>query len=401
VLISGYRWTKFTPLFTPLKNMKVGIQNKEGRLILVWNDGNRRTMAIGMPDTPPGRALADKIKAEIEWDWHIGQYDSTKLKYMPRTLGSNATEISAPELFDHFTKYQAKDKKLSQSSIDTRYHPLKRMLEKHLSIPANDVGRRQAEKLADICDDTLTAGTAKARFWLLASCWDWAKGRFHVVDENPFRGFNRRFQTTEPRLRPKPFTADEIAKILGEFRVNVYYSHYHDYVVFLMGVGCRIGEAAGLRWQHVADDCESVHICRSITRGREGRTKTKRERVVNLSPAIIAMLKARKTSQQPQPNDLVFSTPNGLPINDRNFRRRAWTEVLKTAGVAYRKPYTCRSTAASHALANGEDYVSVAKALGHSPKVLHDNYADVIESRSVINTLELIQSAYSGGGDHE
>jgi integrase len=326
VLISGYRWTKFTPPFTPLKNMKVGIQNKEGRLILVWNDGKRRTMAIGLPDTPPARALAEKTKAEIEWDWHIKQYDPTLLKYKPRTVGSNATEISVPELFDRFTKYQAKDKRLSQSSIDTRYQPLKRMLEKYLNIPADDVGKRQVERFADICDDNLTAGTAKARFWLLASCWDWAKGRYHVAEENPFRGFNRRFQSTEHRPKPKPFTADEISKILGEFRVNVYYSHYH-YVVFLLGVGSRIGETAGLRWQHVADDCESVHICRSIARGHEGQAKTK-------------------------------------------------------------------------PLANREDYVSVAKALGHPPRVLHDNYAEVIESRSVINTLELIQGIGSEGA-HE
>jgi integrase len=111
------------------------------------------------------------------------------------------------------------------------------------------------------------------------------------------------------------------------------------------------------------------------------------------APPAIAMLKARKAS-------LVFSTPNGLPINDRNFRRRAWTAVLKATGVTYRKPYTCRSTAASHALDNREDYVAVAKALGHPPRVLHDNYAEVIESRSVINTLELIQSIGSEGA-HE
>jgi tRNA A37 threonylcarbamoyladenosine synthetase subunit TsaC/SUA5/YrdC len=46
--------------------MKVGIQNKEGSLILAWNDGTRRTMAIRLPDTPPARALAEKTKAEIE-----------------------------------------------------------------------------------------------------------------------------------------------------------------------------------------------------------------------------------------------------------------------------------------------------------------------------------------------
>jgi integrase len=318
-----------------------------------------------------------------------------------RTIGANATEISVPELFDRFIKFQTKDRKLAQSSIDTCYKPLGRMLEKHLDIPANEVGKRQVEKFADVCDDTLTAGTAKARFWLLASCWDWAKDRYHVAEVNPFRGHNRRFQSTEPKHRPKPFSIDEIGKILGEFRVNKYYSYYHDYVMFLLGVGCRPGEAASLCWQRVAEDCSSVNICRSITRGQEGPTKTKRDRTVNLSPAIVSMLKARRERYQPQPNDLVFPTPNGLPINDRNFRRRAWTEVLKAARVDYRKPYTCRSTAASHALANREDYISVAKALGHSPRVLHDNYAEVIESRSVINTLEGILDGGSGGGDRE
>jgi hypothetical protein len=102
--------------------MKVGIQNKESRLILVWNEGKRWTMAIGLLDTPPARALAEKTKAKIEWDWHM---------------------------------------------------------------------------------------------------------------------------------------------------------------MLLLG-----GEAAGLLWQDIADDCRTVHFCRSITRGHEGRTKTKRDRKINLSPAI-------------------------------------------------------------------------------------------------------------------
>lgn len=37
---------------------------------------------------------------------------------------------------------------------------------------------------------------------------------------------------------------------------------------------------------------------------------------------------------------------------------------------------------------------AVAKALGHSPRVLHDNYAEVIESRSVINTLEFFSGRW-------
>ena len=69
--------------------------------------------------------------------------------------------------------------------------------------------------------------------------------------------------------------------------------------------------------------------------------------------AIAAMLQARKESLKPQSDDdLVFASPTGLPICDRMFNRRAWKTVLSNLGILYRKPYTTRKTAISHALAN-------------------------------------------------
>lgn len=362
--------------------MKVGIQNKEDRLILVWNDGKRRTMAIGAADNTASRAAAQRKKAEIEQDWITEHYDRTLLKYKPRTLGKSATEISVPELFDRFTKYQAKEEGLSQSSIVTRYIALRKMLEKVLDVPANTIGKKEAERFADVCAKTLQPSTSKARFWLLIKCWNWAKGKYHVAEDNPFQGVATRFKSQEKKP-PQPFSALEVRDILEGFRSSKYYSPYADFVAFLFGVGCRIGEAVGLRWENVAADFTSVYICESISRGVVGSTKTKRSRAVNLSPSIAAMLKQRKDNCHANQADLVFTTPTGLSINDRNFRRRAWTQVLKAAGVLYRKPYTSRSTAISHALAAGQDYISVAKAAGHSPQVLHDNYANIIENRSI------------------
>ena len=366
--------------------MKVGIQNKKGWLILVWNDGNRRTMATGIrADIAGAKSLAQKSATRIESDFHRrdeGYYDPSLLKYKPRVLGKTATEISAPELFERFTKHQAKAKGLSQSSVDARYTPLRQSLTKHLDRPANTIGKREAERFADVCADVLQSSTAKARICLLVSCWDWAKGKYHVAEENPFKGLAARFRS-QSKKPSQPFSASEVQAILEGFRSSVYYSPYADFVTFLFGVGCRIGEAVGLRWENVATDFTSVYICESITRGVVGSTKTKRSRTVNLSPSIAAMLKRRKESQPPEPADLVFTTPTGLSINDRNFRRRAWNQVLKAVGVPYRKPYTSRSTAISHALAAGVDYISVAKAAGHSAQVLHENYANVIERRSV------------------
>ena len=366
--------------------MKVGIQDKKGWLILAWNDGKRRTMATGIrADITGAKALAQKIATRIELDFlqrDEGRYDETLLRYKPRILGKSATEISAPELFDRFTKHQAKAKGLAQSGINSRYIALRKMLEKVLDVSANTVGEREAERFADVCADTLQSDTAKARIWLLASCWDWAKGKYHVTEENPFRGLSNRFRS-QPKKPKRPFSVAEVRAILDGFRSSQYYAHYADHAAFLLGVGSRPGEAAGLWWENVATDFTKVYICQSFSRGVVGDTKTKESRTVNLSPSIIAMLKRRMKDQKPKPSDLVFFTPNGLPIDDRNFRRRAWTKVLKAAGVNYRSPYTSRGTAASHAIASNQDHVSVAKALGNSPKVLYDHYVDIIESRPV------------------
>jgi hypothetical protein len=92
----------YTAIYTS-EQMKVGIQDKKGWLILVWNDGKRRTMATGIrADITGAKALAQKIATRIELDFlqrDEGRYDETLLRYKPRILGTSATEISAPELF--------------------------------------------------------------------------------------------------------------------------------------------------------------------------------------------------------------------------------------------------------------------------------------------------------------
>lgn len=262
------------------------------------------------------------------------------------------------------------------------------MLEKVLDVSANKIDKREAERFADICGATLEPSTAKARIWLLVSCWDWAKGKYHIAEENPFKGLADRFRSQQKKPK-KPFSYVEVRAILEEFRSSQYYSHYADFATFLLGVGTRFGEAAGLVWENVTDDFTSVYVEESHSRGKKGDTKTKKSRTVNnLPPSIVAMLKRRMEAQQPKPSDLVFFTPTGLPMDDRNFRRRAWTKVLQAAGVKYRCPYTTRSTVASHSIASGANYISVAKALGNSPKVLHDHYLDIIESRSIFVDFE-------------
>jgi integrase len=371
--------------------MKVTIENLEGRLRLRWTcpqTGKRKNLALGVDDSTTGRAFAATIKDWIENDVKHGYYDPTLLKYKPRTIGKNATEITTVELFDRFTQHQFKQEGLAKSSIESRYQPVKRMLEKHLNIQAVAVDKRRAISFADVCGDTLTPGTAKARIMLLKSAWDWGRGRYQLADENPWVGLAKRFRSVD-RQSPAAFSADEVKRILKGFRDSRYYAHYTDFVVYRFGMGTRGGEASALKWKHLSSDFRAVWIGESFSRGTTGSTKTKKARTVVIPDTIATMLKARKEALNPQSDDeLVFASPTGLPICDRMFNRRAWKTVLANAGVPYRRPYTTRKTQASHSLANGANPIDVARALGHDVNTLYEYYADSIQKGSVFVSFE-------------
>jgi integrase len=121
--------------------MKITIENLNDRLRLRWIcpvSGKRKTLAVGMADSPAGRAYARSIKDRIETDAHprnlYEYYDPTLLKYRDKVIGKNSSEVTMVELFDRFTKHQQKNKALAQSSVNYRYVPVKRMLEKHLNL---------------------------------------------------------------------------------------------------------------------------------------------------------------------------------------------------------------------------------------------------------------------------
>ncbi len=371
----------FTPLITPLNLMKIQIENHNGRLRLRWDDGDKRqTLAIGVNDTPVGRSLAQKKKAEIEHDWVIGQYDRTLLKYRPRTIGKTAAEILAPELFRLFGEHQAKYKGVSRSSIESRYKPIVRMLEKYLNKPAHTIAKRHVDNFVTICHETISGRTAKERCWLIQSCWDWASDKYHLAPDNPWMGVSGRFQIL-PRQQVKPFTIAELRAIRAAIANHPQYRHYSDFVSFLTNTACRFGEAAGLRWKHLNADYTTAWIGESISRGHSGTTKTGKARTIQLSPTLQAVLLSKHQKVQSKPDDLVFPAPKGGAIDDNRFRARCWTKILEICNIEYRKPYAIRHSAISHALAKGVNPIALAEQTGHDKRVLLDTYAHAIDKK--------------------
>jgi integrase len=360
--------------------MKVTIENLNNRLRLRWvcpETGKRRTLALGLNDGNTGRGEAARAKARIENDVANGYYDPTLTKYLPPKKRQHITGITTVELFDRFTQYQQKHEGLSKASIETRYRYLKVMLEKHLNIRAADIDRASIDGFALVCRK-LKPDTAKQRIWLLKAAWTWGRDKFQLPDVNPWDGVADRFKSVP--VQPVPaFSKDECRKILDGFRNSPHYASYFEYVRFRLSMANRPQEVRDLKWEHIAADFGSVWF---------SSNKTKKARTVTLDQSIASMLKNRRDRLKPASDDeLVFTSREGLPIDNGNFRR-LWRKVLAEVGVPYRKPYTTRKTSVRHSLLGGANYIEVAAAAGHDPHTMHKYYGDAIQQTSVLKAFE-------------
>ncbi|NEP58443.1 MAG: tyrosine-type recombinase/integrase [Symploca sp. SIO2G7] len=355
----------------------VAIQGFKGRLRLRWSyQGKRYCLYVELPDTPINRKAAEIKARQIELDIISGNLDKTLVKYKLQKESS----ITLALLFSKFTEYKAK--KVYSRTLD-KYKGLAKHIQSFFgNKSANLVKEKDAENFAEWLGEALTPSTVKERVGLLKACYDWGLKQ-KLVTENPWEDITVRIP---PKQRPNPFSRKEVAAILNGFRNHPKYNYYADYVEFLLGTGCRISEAIGLRWKQCKPDCTGCWISETLTRGIRKETKTGRDRYLPLTPHLTQVLLNRKDDSA-QAEDLVFTTPQGNPIDDHNFRNRAWKKILNQLNIEYRKPYACRATFVSHALDAGMNPVDVAELTGHNVRTLYEHYAGSIQSRPKLPEL--------------
>ncbi|PSB57759.1 tyrosine-type recombinase/integrase [Chamaesiphon polymorphus] len=373
---------------------KVWIETTGGTLRACWrHNGKTQKMSLGLPDNKLGRVVAEQKIAVIEADLISGNYDETKLKYRPRK-GKNGTVVSAAVLFEKYAAQRLKAGELSHSS-KVRLKGIASKLEVFLGDTlAEKVDRAVAEKMVEEWLATASPRTIKERLFDLRACWGWARGKYHIAKDCPWSDCLERMKR-KAKSKPQqkiPFTIAELQTIRSETQLNSSYSHYTDFIIFLANMGCRPGEAAALRWKHISPDRSNAWIGESISRGHRNTkgTKTGDSRTLLLNSDVRAMLAARFERLQPQPDDLVFTSPLGFAINDNNFCKRVWKPVLSICGIEYRPPYNLRHTAESRALSNKADPVALARQAGHSPKTMFATYAHEIDPKCLyVNVGEL------------
>jgi integrase len=180
-----------------------------------------------------------------------------------------------------------------------------------------------------------------------------------------------RFEFTCPFIRIKPlkvpksdiqpFTLQEVQQILNAVRAD-----FRTYFLVRFFTGMRTGEIDGLKWKYVDFEKRQILIRETIVRGEEEYTKTdSSQREIQMNTLVYEALLAHKEWTASR-SEYVFCSPNGNIIDHANVTKRIWYPLLKILGIAPRRPYQTRHTAATLWLAAGENPEWIARQMGHS-----------------------------------
>ena len=158
---------------------------------------------------------------------------------------------------------------------------------------------------------------------------------------------------------------------------------YRPLLAFLVGTGCRIGEALGLTWADLSVPERTARIAMQVNRdGQRVSLKTDHSRrTLELHGPLVALLAEHKlASQDNRPGALVFASGSGTAFSDRNVARRGLQVACQRTAVPVISPHALRHAHASALLADGWDLAAVSRRLGHgSVAITASTYAHLIE----------------------
>ncbi|HBR74262.1 MAG TPA: site-specific integrase [Cyanobacteria bacterium UBA11159] len=334
--------------------------------------GEQKYLYLGLPDTPINRSAA-LVKAQaIEADIAFDRFDTTLKKYKPPYL----EQVKIPDLSDLWKQYTIyKGKVLSSTTIKREY----RRVATHISkFPCQKTSRVGATRIRQHLIKTSSLQTAKKILEYLSACCEWARGE-DLLTENPF-SFLPKVKGKTPKKPIHPFSKTERDLIINGFESSDKWRHYTKYVEFLFLTGCRTSEAVGIQWKHIDTNASLIHFREALVDGSRKDTKTHKARVFPINKQLGEVIASLRRGN---PEDLVFTDPDGKPIDSRQFTKVVWTEILEWKGIEYRVQYNPRHSFITYCLEAGIQVAQIAQWVGNSPATIWTYYAGVTSLQNV------------------
>ena len=341
--------------------------------------GRRLREQTSLPDTPVNRKRLQKALDRIETEIALGSFDYAKTfgKPMPidKTVnedtqplgGESSASVSGTPLFKIFAEQWFKEVEVTWRRS---YRVTQRgTLDKYI-LPCfgdKEVGRitkadvlefraSLAKVTARKSEETLSNRRINAILKPLRQILNEAADRFE---------FTSAYRNIKPlkmkRSDVQPFTLDEVELILKTARQD-----YRNYFTVRFFTGMRTGEVHGLKWKYVDFERRLILVRESIVLKEEDELKTDGSvRDIQMSQMVYDALKAQYQAAS-EHSEYVFCNQAGHPVDNQNFLNRVWNPLLRHLGLAHRRAYQMRHTAATLWLASGEAPEWIARQLGHT-----------------------------------
>jgi len=197
----------------------------------------------------------------------------------------------------------------------------------------------------------------------------------------------------------QPFSLDEVQKILAVARKD-----FRNYFITRFFTGMRTGEIHGLKWKHVDFERRLILVRETVIEGRTEYTKNDgSQRDIQMSQIVFdALMEQGKATRKL--SEYVFCTRTGAALDHKNVTNRVWHPLLRHLGLAPRRPYQCRHTAATLWLASGESPQWIAAQLGHTTtEMLFRVYARYVPNltRRDGSAFERLITGVMGSGERQ
>lgn len=369
--------TEHLPQNVKKRRGEISIEEFRGRIRLRWRYNNRRYYLAASAYTTLNLIIAQKAAIQIEYDIAINNFDYQLLRY--RSIIRQTTD-SVDKVHEYFSEWVYETKHRVCFDVN-HYYVLYLVLKRWGHVTEDNF-------LNKLKNDSLSNKTFNSRLGVFNSFAQWLVRR-SLWKYNPLEGVSRKREETILDPRRKPFTRNEVHQILEAFKTDKFiakhqknkHSFYYSFLYFLLKTGVRNGEAIGLRVGSVDFDKKVVIIKEVLARKRNSsnggsrirkETKNCKERRLPLSVDLETLLMPLCINKKN--DDLVFQSPNGLPIDDNKFQKYNFKPVLKKLNISHRILYACRHTFASRCIENGYSAVNTALLMGNNPETTLRNY---------------------------
>lgn len=254
-------------------------------------------------------------------------------------------------------------------------------------------------------DNKLSGGTVKKIDCLISQCFSLAVFD-DLLRKNPCDGIIKELRKSK-HFDPKKvmaLTNEQQSELIEFVKNSEQYKCWMPLITFLLGTGCRIGEAAGLYWENVDFDNNVVHINHSLTtvsgihRITEPKTKNSIRSVDMLADVKQMLYRLKIDRGAVNPKDYVFVNQHGHFI-DRNYFNATLKRICKAYNEEHKNnflpenisPHVFRHTTCTRMYENGVNIKVIQSILGHADiSTTMDIYTDVFEDQKAeaIKSLE-------------